>query len=410
MPSTEDAQSPPLHPRQKVHQICCRIKSNDESVKCIDFRCQGVNLQTLGDALRYNEHVQALVLVGSLGTDDRVPGSDDVHSLFLGIARNTSLKSLNLSENKLSVQNLRVLREGIEHHPSLEKLALNKCHIDQEGLQVLVGKMARVANLELSRNALATTSGVLLCRLLQCNSNHLKRLDLSQNQLSGQACVELLTAGCQSLEILNLSGNGIDHRGAAAVGKAIGNAGCHLTTLQLGQNPLGDEGINALAEGLERNTSLQTLCLRQTDTGDAGASSLARALEHNRLLVQLTLPRNRIGLEGTLALMTSSRHIKRRLELQRNLIHGGLDLVGELREHNDGVELLDVHFNQVGVRHSRDIRYWTSLNAAGRRLLRTQSFPRVLWALVLSKASKNPEILYYFLRQKPEICCGPISR
>ena len=145
MPSTEDAHSPPLHPRQRFHQICRRIKSNDESMRCIDFRCQGVNLQALGDALRYNKHVQDLILVGSLGTVDRVPGCDDVQSLFLGIARNTSLKSLNLSENKLgrsAVQDLlRVLREGIEHHPSLEKLALNKCHIHQDGLQVLVGKL-----------------------------------------------------------------------------------------------------------------------------------------------------------------------------------------------------------------------------------------------------------------------------
>jgi Ran GTPase-activating protein (RanGAP) involved in mRNA processing and transport len=427
MPSPEDAHSPPLHPRQKFHQICGRIKSNDESLTCIDFRCQGVNLQALGDALRYNKHVQDLALIGSLGRDDRVPGSDDIQSLFLGIASNTALKSLNLSENNLGpnvVQHLRGLREAIEHHPSLEKLVLNKCHIHQDGLQVLVGKLARITNLELSRNALATTSsgillsrnalestssGALLCRLLQCNSNHLKRLDLSQNQLGAEGCAELVASGCHSLEMLNLSGNGIDHVGAAAVGEAIGNACCLLTTMQLGQNPLGDEGITALAKGIERNSSLQILCLRHSDMGDAGALRLARALEHHRL-VQLTLTRNRIGLEGALALMTASRHTKRRLDFQRNRIDGGLDLVQELREHNDGVEFLDVHFNQVGVRHCREIRYWTSLNAAGRRVLRNPRFPRALWALLLSKASKNPEILYYFLRQKPEICCGPISR
>jgi hypothetical protein len=210
--------------------------------------------------------------------------------------------------------------------------------------------------------------------------------------------------------MLNLSGNGIDHVGAAAVGEAIGNASCLLTTLQLGQNPLGDEGITALAQGIERNASLQMLCLRHTDMGDAGASSLARALEHHHRLVQLILTRNRIGLEGALALMTASRHTKRRLDFQRNRIDAGLDLVDELREHNDGVEFLDVHFNQVGVRHSREIRYWTSLNAAGRCVLRDETFPRVLWPLLLGKASMHPEILYYFMRQKPEICCGPISR
>lgn len=415
-----DSHSPPLHPRQKFHQICCRIKSNDEHIKDVDVRCQGVNLQALGDALSYNNHVQDLVLIGcSLGGGGTDDGSDDndVQSLFHGIARNTFLKSLNLSENKLSVGLLRVIREGIEHHPSLEKLALNKCHIHHHhdgGLQALVGNLARITTLELSKNALVSTrSGILLCRLLQCNSHHLKRLDLSQNQLGSQGCVALVASGLQSLEVLNLSGNGIDHVGALAVGEAIiagSGGGCLLTTLLLGQNPLGDEGITALAKGIERNSSLQLLCLRQTDMGDVGAIRLARALEqHDHRLVQLTLTRNRIGIQGALALMTASRHTKRRLDLQRNRIHNvGLDLVQELREHNDGIEFLDVHFNQVSVRHCREIRYWTSLNAAGRRVLRNATFPRVLWALLLSKASKNPEILYYFLRQKPEIGCGPI--
>merc|ERR1712232_1359440 len=70
------------------------------------------------------------------------------------------------------------------------------------------------------------------------------------------------------------------------------------TELCLDSNYIGDEGVRALADTLEKNSTLTKLLLSWNYIGDEGASALARALEKNTTLRGLRLSTNRIGHEG----------------------------------------------------------------------------------------------------------------
>lgn len=66
----------------------------------------------------------------------------------------------------------------------------------------------------------------------------------------------------------------------------------------------------------------------------------------------------------------------------------------------------------TGEFHTDATRIWlqtqldliTSLNRAGRRILRSpRDVPRSLWPLVLAKSSDKADVIYFFLREKPDL-------
>jgi Ran GTPase-activating protein (RanGAP) involved in mRNA processing and transport len=392
----------PLHPRQKMDQLCSRLAANDKTLTCVDLRDQQFDFQNLAVALASNTCVQELILLNTCCYHSL----NDTTKLLEGIRLNTSLMTLNLSENPLGMYGARCVQEALSNHASLERLLLNRSRLCNDGIQLLaVSPLARLKVLEITHNSLGPSSGPFLRSLLQSNPS-LSRLDVSWNRLLGDGCCEFLSAGLQSLQTLKLIGNDIGLRGAEAIGEAIA-VSSSLVELCLGSNKLGDDGVIFLARGLATNSSLRKLYLRDNGIGDRGIVELARALEYHPLQY-LALGRNLIGDVGAIELLTQSRNCRRQLHLQRNRItsSGGQILVKALRESTDvGLDLLDVHFNNVEGRTCREIRFWTNLHAAGRRVLSDDDFSLSLWPALLNRVvGDQPSIIHFFLCQRPELC------
>ncbi|CAF3948574.1 unnamed protein product [Rotaria sp. Silwood1] len=71
-----------------------------------------------------------------------------------------------------------------------------------------------------------------------------------------------------------------------------------LTTLDLYNNGLGDNGAKYLADALEYNTTLVQLHVRWNQIGDVGAQYLANTLRENKTLTTLNLRLNKITTTG----------------------------------------------------------------------------------------------------------------
>ncbi|KAI8595623.1 hypothetical protein EDD21DRAFT_420478, partial [Dissophora ornata] len=82
-----------------------------------------------------------------------------------------------------------------------------------------------------------------------------------------------------------------------------------LTTLNLENNSIGNEGALALSEALKINTTLTTLDLGGNSIGRKGALALSEALKINTTLATLNLEFNSIGYEGALALSEALKTI-----------------------------------------------------------------------------------------------------
>ncbi|KAF9136205.1 hypothetical protein BGX30_011300, partial [Mortierella sp. GBA39] len=76
----------------------------------------------------------------------------------------------------------------------------------------------------------------------------------------------------------------------------------NLNTLDRGDNWIGDNGTQALSEALKSNSTLTTLNLSNNSIGDNGAQALSEALKINSTLTTLDLQNNSIGSNGAQAL------------------------------------------------------------------------------------------------------------
>jgi hypothetical protein len=75
-----------------------------------------------------------------------------------------------------------------------------------------------------------------------------------------------------------------------------------VTSLNLGQNNIGDEGVKALAECLKTNKTVTSLDLEWNKIKDEGVKILAECLKTNKTVTILNLRYNQIGDEGVKAL------------------------------------------------------------------------------------------------------------
>jgi Ran GTPase-activating protein (RanGAP) involved in mRNA processing and transport len=87
-----------------------------------------------------------------------------------------------------------------------------------------------------------------------------------------------------------------------AIIKMIGT----LTTLNLDNKKIGNEGAKALAKDLEKNTTLTILNLDESVIKDEGAKALAKLLTVSTALKNLDLRDNQIGVIGVEALEKAS--------------------------------------------------------------------------------------------------------
>ena len=238
---------------------------------------------------------------------------------------NTSLSSLNLSNNSIRHKGAKSLAQALRVNTSLSSLDLSGNSIDAEGANSLAQALrvnTALSSLDLSKNSIDAEGANSLAQALRVNTS-LSSLDLSKNPIDAEGANSLAQAlrVNTSLSSLNLSNNSIRHKGAKSLAQAL-RVNTSLSSLDLSENPIDAKGAKSLAQALRVNTSLSYLDLSYSSIHAKGAKSLAHALTVNASLSSLRLCRSFIGAEEANS------------------------LAGALRENNS-LSSLDLSFNSI---------------------------------------------------------------
>uniref|UniRef100_UPI00358F1064 NACHT, LRR and PYD domains-containing protein 12-like n=1 Tax=Myxine glutinosa TaxID=7769 RepID=UPI00358F1064 len=235
-------------------------------------------------------------------------GDDGLEILVKSLVNKPNrLKELRLSSCKLSTKSGPMLRDL----KNLEVLDLSLNPIGDEGLKRLMEALksqTKLRTLGLGGCKLTTTSGSILRELK--NIINLEELQLSRNPI-GDEGLEGLMEGLKSqtklrvlgLVMCNLSTN------CGPVLRDLKNI-INLEDLELSSNPIGDEGLEGLMEGLKSQTKLRTLCLRVCNLSTKSGPIL-RDLKNIINLEELELSQNPIGDEGLEGLMEGLKSPKK---------------------------------------------------------------------------------------------------
>jgi hypothetical protein len=179
-----------------------------------------------------------------------------------------------------------------------------------------------------------------------------------------------------SLQVLHLSYNRLTD--VRFIGSALRTNSC-LEEVYLDYGQIGAESAYYLADGLSKNKTLRVLQLNYNAVGDKGAQALATALHENDSLRRLGLERNGITEQGATALEVALR---------------------------SNVTLTSVHLDRNAIPETvrRQIQLYCRANEAGRSQLLQDSLEYTEWLNILSGVKDDPDLRFFFVRLRPDLC------
>jgi hypothetical protein len=270
----------------------------------------------------------------------------------------------------------------------------------------------------------------------------MKRFDLSLFDLEGDTS-ELLSSiaeaatGHSSLEELFLTSNTHEEfqlSAARALNPMLRSFGAlrtlHLSFIQLDSLSVQEE----LADVLKNNKTLTELHLIDTELGSDGCAALADALAVNDTLQELTIEEDEVFTKGNAASFAQALTVNtslKRLEVGFDNNDADMKAFAACLPRMRGLKTLDVGDDMPYVTsEAKDaflngleqntvlehvsfargtnafqarVQHLLELNRGGRRALAFQPpLPLNYWPRLLSKASKNPNVLYFFLQEKSD--------
>ncbi|XP_054842137.1 NACHT, LRR and PYD domains-containing protein 12-like [Eublepharis macularius] len=165
--------------------------------------------------------------------------------------------------------------------------------------QLLPGLLTS-SDIQMNRCGLSTALCESLSSIAETNQ-HLTTLDLGENPLRDLGviplCNSLIRSGSK-LQCLRLNCCGLTAAACESLSRVLTSNQC-LTELDLGENHLGDLGVRQLCKGLKHPQSrLQRLTLHCCGLTAAVCEDLASVLETSETLMELGLGENKLGDEG----------------------------------------------------------------------------------------------------------------
>ncbi|XP_048510261.1 leucine-rich repeat-containing protein 74A-like [Athalia rosae] len=234
-----------LDPRA-VKAICESIYNNT-SVQSLDLKDNWLTLDAC-------EHLKNLLLeteiLESMNLSGCKIGSEGVKNLLPGITENWSLVELDLSNCALGDEGMNILAPVIKDNQLLQTLNLADNQLGSEcaqALQAMLTHNTKLLHLNLSWNGFFTKEASIALFKGLVENKTLLSINLSWNAFNKETLPSLSTflQQNQTLQILNLSGNRFDEQAGTIIAKSLAkNIG--LQKLYLGDNPVKQTGGSAL--------------------------------------------------------------------------------------------------------------------------------------------------------------------
>ncbi|XP_050019531.1 NACHT, LRR and PYD domains-containing protein 3 isoform X1 [Alexandromys fortis] len=213
--------------------------------------------------------------------------------LFSSLSTNENLTELDLSDNTLGDPGMRVLCEALQHPGcNIQRLWLGRCGLSHQccfDISSVLSHSQKLKELDLSDNALGDFGVRLLCVGLKHLFCSLQKLWLVSCCLTSACCEDLalvLSSHC-SLTRLYIGENALGDSGVQVLCEKIKHPQCNLQKLGLVNSGLTSVCCSALTSVLKASQSLTHLYLRNNALGDAGLKLLCEGLLHPDCKLQM---------------------------------------------------------------------------------------------------------------------------
>jgi len=233
--------------------------------------------------------------------------TDEGAGLLGSALRGSTLKSLNLSDNRLISSSVWQTLFNQLSQPPIESLELSGSEIDDIGLTTLAS-ISTLKSLTLCGiHSITPTGWRYFFDSLQRRGTQLKKLDISGNRI-GEICIQALGSLLSSMSTMKCLCMGFGNntpQGWVSLFTSLLDSNLDLEKLDLDRNNIDDEGIQILVRLISTMTSLKSLCLDENElVSTAGWQGLTEFFQRpDFALEELSLGENNVD-DDTLIPMT----------------------------------------------------------------------------------------------------------
>ena len=234
------------------------------------------------------------------------PASVDDDAMPMGVIEYLDKKEINLANCDYADKDLEALLPIFEESSSLRVLILRKNNLNLEDgtIATALSNSKNLHTLCLGDNEIGLEGAKHLTRLLVTNQPTITTLNLCNCRLGDDGANEIADALAKnkSLKSIELCSNFITQEGGVKLFDALIHNET-LTTLNLQNNCIGDVAARHLAQTLVTNRSLRNINIGGCKIGDEGAEYIGQALKQPSTLKRLWIHQNLIGDGGAQALL-----------------------------------------------------------------------------------------------------------
>jgi Ran GTPase-activating protein (RanGAP) involved in mRNA processing and transport len=368
-----------------------RVNSNIESLRLSDHSDNDPDEGhvELAKALEENRTLKRLI-VGSHGL-----GFESYRAFSLLFCTNNHIADFSLSWSSMGNLGSTSFGMALPSMRSLAHLTFSHCDIGSEGaIAICLGlkENKSLEKLDLKDNLICFRAGPAFGSMLAINET-LTSLFLDGNELEDEGITSLLQGLSQNrvLEELGLNRTSIGDASAISAGEIMEVNTSALRKIFLGDNLISDLGVQAIAKGLLKNERVLEIDLSDNLIKDGGARSLAKALPKS-VLEALTFRGNPVTIEGANAIL-------RGIEPNRCLTR--MDIVAHPLSRNCSTYIDPSQAEAI----QSAVEFFSMRNEVGWPLLQeAPSISTAMWAVKLARISLKPDLLYFLLQQKPDLC------
>ena len=307
--------------------VHCAIFGHQKLTKLNWASLRGVNVEEILTVMDKNTTVQSLNLSENCFNDN------DAERIAEVLSNNTTLKELDFSKNKITTKGAIAISDCVCNNVKLQhlKISWNNHFMDTDH-----------PNIDFSQRIISNTDTQIVTKLL-CKSETVTKLDLSQNRISdiGVGSISMCIESARSLREMDISRNKISNVGLKKITDAL-QLNRTVKKLNISHNKISDSGLSAIGECLKSNSTLQEVNMSYNNISSKGIVAFSDYLKDNIALTKLTVSWNTcetpLVLDGTNVFWyMSSKHFG----------DVGTTLISAFLWHKNIIQKLDISNNYI---------------------------------------------------------------
>ena len=311
------------------------------------------NSRMYGDkATGISSYLKNHVILKELSLKSTHITESQIEMIMQALSLNTALQKLVISHNCIYDVGAAAISSCLQCNKMLKVLDISECGISSVGLMEIAKALkinTTLQKLDISFNRAMTDDCLIMFSTCIRDNNTLKKLNLSNLQISSEGIQKINIQISAKLKQLNISRHKFNNEALTAICSSL-KCTTTLKKLCISNCNIANIGIERIIDAFSYNSLLKKLDISSSNLSDDGVEVLSNYLIKNTTMLELNMSKNKTTAVGGIRIAKALKinTTLRKLDIScNNISDDGAAAFGDCLKHNNTLIKLDLSFIQI---------------------------------------------------------------